>query len=230
MSEDNRQESEQSASAGAQDDSVAGASGEEASGEGAANFRREAEPGKGADAQTEPGSGEQDGGQITLEQALEKLARTEQALIAQQDEVLRTRAEMQNLRRRTEMDIEKAHKFGQERLVSELLSVIDNLERALQAVTDKDDETVRPLYEGVELTLKGFLGVLEKFSVAQIDPQGHPFDPQVHEAMTMQENPDVEPNTVIAVMQKGYTLHGRVIRPARVVVSRASSSGISEKA
>jgi molecular chaperone GrpE len=212
MSEDNRQESERSASAEAQDKEETRS--QDFSGGGEA----------------EPGSGEQNGGQVTLEQALEKLARTEQALVAQQDEVLRTRAEMQNLRRRTEMDIEKAHKFGQERLVNELLSVIDNLERALQAVTDKDDQAVRPLYEGVELTLKGFLGALEKFSVAQLDPHGQAFDPLVHEAMTTQENPDVEPNTVIAVMQKGYTLHGRVIRPARVVVSRASSSGISEQA
>jgi len=212
MSEDNRQESERSASAEAQDKEETRS--QDFSGGGEA----------------EPGSGEQNGGQVTLEQALEKLARTEQALVAQQDEVLRTRAEMQNLRRRTEMDVEKAHKFGQERLVNELLSVIDNLERALQAVTDKDDQAVRPLYEGVELTLKGFLGALEKFSVAQLDPHGQAFDPLVHEAMTTQENPDVEPNTVIAVMQKGYTLHGRVIRPARVVVSRASSSGISEQA
>jgi len=169
-------------------------------------------------------------GQMTLEQALEKLARTEQALVSQQDEVLRTRAEMQNLRRRTEMDIEKAHKFGQERLVNELLTVIDNLERALQAVPDQNNETVRPLCEGVELTLKSFLGVLEKFNVEQLDPQGAPFDPQVHEAITMQDNPDVEPNTVIAVMQKGYTLHGRVIRPARVVVSREPSGGSNKNA
>lgn len=170
------------------------------------------------------------GGPMTLEQALEKLARTEQALVAQQDEVLRTRAEMQNLRRRADMDVEKAHKFGQERLINELLTVIDNLERALHAVPDRENESVRPLYEGVELTLKSFLGVLEKFDVAQLDPHGVPFDPQVHEAMTMQENPDVEPNTVIAVMQKGYTLHGRVIRPARVVVSRAPGGGINEQA
>lgn len=175
------------------------------------------------------GDGEPDG-PMTLEQALEKLARTEQALVAQQDEVLRTRAEMQNLRRRADMDVEKAHKFGQERLINELLTVIDNLERALHAVPDRENATVRPLYEGVELTLKSFLGVLEKFDVAQLDPHGVPFDPQVHEAMTMQENPDVEPNTVIAVMQKGYTLHGRVIRPARVVVSRAPGGGINEQA
>ena len=162
-----------------------------------------------------------DGAEVTLEQALEKLARTEQLVVTQQDEVLRVRAEMQNLRRRTEQDIEKAHKFALERFAAELLSVIDNLERALEAAGDRELDAVRPICEGIELTLKGFLDVLNKFNIEQLDPQGAPFDPQLHEAMAMQPSPDVAPNTVLVVMQKGYTLNGRVIRPARVMVSRS---------
>src|SRR5690554_116634 len=135
---------------------------------------------------------------------------------------------MQNLRRRTEQDIEKAHKFGQERMTSELLTVIDNLERALQVSVDADNEAVKALQEGVELTLKSFVDCFRKFSIEQVDPLGEPFDPQLHQAMGMQENPDVEPNTVIAVMQKGYTLHGRVVRPAMVMVSKAPSARIDE--
>jgi molecular chaperone GrpE len=164
---------------------------------------------------------EENSGELSLAEALEKLARAEQLVVTQQDEVLRVRAEMQNLRRRTEKDVEKAHKFALERFATELLSVIDNLERALEAVGDREQPAVKPICEGIELTLKGFMDVLRKFNIEQIDPQGVPFDPQQHEAMTTQPNPDVEANTVLAVMQKGYSLHGRVIRPARVVVSRS---------
>lgn len=161
-------------------------------------------------------------GNDPLHEALTKLARAESLILQQKDEVLRVQAEMQNLRRRTEQDVEKAHKFGQERMTSELLVVIDNLERALQVSIDADNAAVKALQEGVELTLKSFLDCFGRFGVEQIDPQGEPFDPQLHQAMAMQENADVEPNTVIAVMQKGYTLHGRVVRPAMVMVSKTS--------
>jgi len=156
-----------------------------------------------------------------LHDALTKLARAESLILQQKDEVLRVQAEMQNLRRRTEQDIEKAHKFGQERMTSELLAVIDNLERALQVSIDADNDAVKGLQEGVELTLKSLLDCLHKFGVEQIDPLGEPFDPQLHQAMAVQESPDAEPNSVIAVMQKGYSLHGRVLRPAMVMVSKA---------
>jgi molecular chaperone GrpE len=144
--------------------------------------------------------------------------------------VLRVQAEMQNLRRRTEQDVEKAHKFGQEKLSAELLAVMDNLERALQVAVDRENESVKSLLTGVELTLKSFADCFRKFGIEQVDPLGEPFDPQVHQAMAMQENPKVDPNTVIGVMQKGYTLHGRVLRPAMVMVSRAPTAGIDEKA
>ena len=144
------------------------------------------------------------------------------ALSEQQDSVLRAQAEVQNMRRRCEQDVEKAHKFALERFSSDLLPVMDNLERALQAVPDAKDESVSGLYEGVELTLKGFLETLTKHSLEQLDPEGEPFDPQQHEAMSMVENDQVEPNTVLTVVQKGYVLNGRVIRPAMVMVSKAA--------
>jgi molecular chaperone GrpE len=144
------------------------------------------------------------------------------ALAEQQDSVLRAQAEVQNMRRRCEQDVERAHKFALEKFSSDLLPVMDNLERALQAVPDAEAESVSALYEGVELTLKGFLETLTKHSLEQLDPEGEPFDPQQHEAMSMVENDDVEPNTVLTVVQKGYVLNGRVIRPAMVMVSKAA--------
>ena len=174
------------------------------------------------------GSGQADNNAATdlnLEQALLKLAEAEQRADQARDDLLRVQAEMQNLRRRTQQDVEKAHKFGQEKFSAELLSVIDNLERALAAASAHEDETVKAIYEGVDLTLKSFMDCFSKFHIETVDPMGEPFDPSLHQAMSIQENPDVEPNTVIAVMQKGYTLHGRVLRPAMVMVSKASGGG-----
>lgn len=176
--------------------------------------------------ETEPGHEDpsaaplDDDPEMGLARALERLQQTEMVIRRHQDDVLRVQAEMQNLRRRTEQDVEKAHKFGQERLVAELLPVVDNLERALAAVTDLDKAGTRALYDGVDLTLKSFLESLRKFNVEAIDPLGEPFDPLRHQAILIVEKPDLEPNTVTAVMQKGYTLHGRVIRPAMVMVSK----------
>lgn len=162
--------------------------------------------------------------ELSLAQALEKLADAEAATARAKDDLLRVQAEMQNLRRRTEQDVEKAHKYGQERFSTELLSVLDNLERALAAASDSEDESVKAIREGVDLTLKSFIDCFNKFNIEAVDPLGEPFDPDLHQAMSIQENADVEPNTVIAVMQKGYTLHGRVIRPAMVMVSKAAGS------
>ena len=136
------------------------------------------------------------------------------------DDLLRVQAEMQNLLRRTEKDIEKAHKYGQEKLSIELLAVMDNLERAQEAASNSEDEAIKAIREGVDLTVKGFADCFKKFNIETVDPLGEPFDPQLHQAMSMQENTESEPNTVIAVMQKGYTLHGRVLRPAMVMVSK----------
>jgi len=138
------------------------------------------------------------------------------------DQVLRAQAEVQNTRRRAEQDVERARKYALERFCSELLPVVDNLERALESASG-DDEQLRPIAEGVELTLKSFLNALGKFNIEPVDPAGEPFDPQYHQAMSSVENPDVEPNTVVAVMQKGYTLNGRLVRPAMVMVSKAAA-------
>jgi molecular chaperone GrpE len=137
------------------------------------------------------------------------------------DMALRAQAEAQNTKRRADQEVEKARKYALERFAGELLPVVDNLERALDAA-GSDNEAVRPIAEGVELTLKSFFEALRKFNIEAIDPAGEPFDPNLHQAMSMVENPDVEPNSVIAVMQKGYTLNGRLIRPAMVMVSKAA--------
>lgn len=161
-----------------------------------------------------------DAADMDLTTALEKMQAAEQEASRARDDLLRVQAEMQNLRRRTEQDVEKAHKYGQEKFASELLLIIDNLERALDAARDHDDERVKAIYDGVNLTLKSFTDLFSKFSIEPIDPLGEPFDPQLHQAMSTQENAEVEPNTVTAVMQKGYKLHGRVLRPAMVMVSK----------
>ena len=134
------------------------------------------------------------------------------------EDVLRAQADTQNVRRRAEADVEKAHKFSTEKFARELLDVVDNLERAVASAPD--DEVVKPLLEGVEMTQKTFLSTLAKFKVEVVDPEGHPFDPDLHQAISMVEAPDAEPNTVLNVVQKGYTNHGRLLRPAMVVVSK----------
>ena len=120
-----------------------------------------------------------------------------------------------------EADVEKAHKFSTEKFARELLEVVDNLERAIAA--SPEDEAVKPLLEGVEMTQKTFMSTLAKFKVEVVDPEGHPFDPDLHQAISMVEAPDAEPNTVLNVVQKGYTNHGRLLRPAMVVVSKPSA-------
>jgi molecular chaperone GrpE len=149
------------------------------------------------------------------------VARLEEELTVARDAVLRAQADAQNVTRRAAQDVEKARKFALERFCGELLPVVDNLERALET-TAGDNEIVRPIAEGVQLTLKSFQDALKKFQIEAVDPVGEPFDPQLHQAMSLVENKDVEPNTVIAVMQKGYTLNGRLVRPAMVMVSKSS--------
>jgi molecular chaperone GrpE len=139
-------------------------------------------------------------------------------IIDLKEQVLRAHAETQNTRRRSEQDVEKAHKFGQEKLARELLAVIDNLERAITSAPDNEDDT---LLEGVKMTLQGLISTLDKFMIKAINPKiGEAFNPEHHQAMSMQADNDAEPNTLLAVMQKGYTLHGRLLRPAMVVVSK----------
>jgi molecular chaperone GrpE len=149
-----------------------------------------------------------------------EIERLKDELQSAKEQGLRAMAEAQNIRRRAEQDVEKAHKFGLEKFASALLPVADNLERSLEAAANNSDLAV--LLEGVELTLKTLQGAFEKQQLLAVNPVGEPFDPQLHQAMTAVPNPDAEPNTVLNVFQKGYTLHGRLVRPAMVVVSKAA--------
>ncbi|MEG0007427.1 nucleotide exchange factor GrpE [Aeromonas lusitana] len=163
--------------------------------------------------------------EVTAEQAriaeLEaQLEAAQQAAADERERAVRAVAEMENLRRRAAQDVEKAHKFALEKFAAELLPVLDNLERAIE-LADKENEALKPMIEGVELTLKSMQGGVAKFGLVALDPQNQPFDPNAHQAMSMIENAELAPNTVIAVMQKGYELNGRVIRPAMVMVSKA---------
>ena len=155
------------------------------------------------------------------QQAVNEVEELQQKLSTLGEQLLREQAEMQNVRRRAQRDVESAHKFALEKFATELLSVVDNLERAIGAI-DAEDESQKAVAEGLELTLKTFMDVLLKHSVEPIDPEGQPFDAELHQAVSMVPNAEVEPNTVINVFQKGYTLSGRLIRPAMVVVSTSA--------
>ncbi|HHA1694831.1 TPA: nucleotide exchange factor GrpE [Enterobacter hormaechei subsp. xiangfangensis] len=156
----------------------------------------------------------------------EKIANLEAQLVEAQnrerDGVLRIKAEMENLRRRTELDVEKAHKFALEKFVNELLPVIDSLDRALE-VADKASPDNAAMIEGIELTLKSMLDVVRKFGVEVIADTDVPLDPNVHQAIAMVESEDVAAGNVLGVMQKGYTLNGRTIRAAMVTVAKAKA-------
>ena len=158
-----------------------------------------------------------------------KLAEAEAKAQENWDQLLRTKAEMDNLRRRTERELENAHKYALERFAQELLAVRDSLEMGLNAA-QTDNADVAKLVEGTDLTLKMLVALMDKFAIKEIDPLDEAFDPEQHQAMSMLEAPDKAPNTVINVMQKGYSLNERLIRPAMVVVSKASdNAAVDEK-
>ena len=158
----------------------------------------------------------------TLEEvtANDELAKALEEVAQYKEAALRAHADAQNVRRRAEQDVEKAHKFGLEKFAKSVVNVADNLERALASAPDTGEED--PVREGVELTLKDLLETLARFEVKVVDPHGEPFNPELHQAMTMVPNPELEPNTVMDVVQKGYTINGRLLRPAMVVVSSAA--------
>lgn len=147
----------------------------------------------------------------------EKLTLAEQKAHDSWEKSVRAMAELDNVRRRMEREVANAHKYGAEKIISTLLPIVDSLEQALQLAEKSDDPA---MHEGLELTMKLFIDALQKCDVTQLDPMGEVFDPQQHEAMAMQAVPGAEPNTVVAVFQKGYKLNDRVIRPARVVVAK----------
>ncbi|MFT6901193.1 MAG: molecular chaperone GrpE [Colwellia sp.] len=149
------------------------------------------------------------------------LSSAQTTIADQKDSVVRAKAEVDNIRRRSAQDVDKARKFALEKFAAEMLVSVDNLERALENI-DKEDDSNTAIIEGLELTHQGLIASLEKFGVKGVDPQNEPFNPELHQAMSMQEVPGVAPNTVIAVMQKGYELNGRLIRPAMVMVSKSA--------
>ena len=160
--------------------------------------------------------------EISIEALQKQLAQAEKKASENWDKVLRIQAEMDNLKRRTQKDLDSAHKYGLEKFAKELLNVIDSLELGIQAATSDDPEVLK-LKEGSELTIKQFETVFAKFNIEAIDPIGQPFNPEFHQAMSMQPAEDAEPNSVINVFQKGYVLNGRLIRPAMVVVAQAAA-------
>ena len=153
--------------------------------------------------------------------AVDSLSKLEVQLEEMRDQVLRHQAEVQNVKRRAEQDVEKARKYALERFCNELLPIVDSLEMAILSASPNQEDS-ESILKGVKLTLKMFVDTLAKFNLEQIDPEGEPFDPKSHQAVSMVENNEVEPNTVLSVMQRGYVLSGRLIRPAMVVVSKAS--------
>jgi molecular chaperone GrpE len=176
-------------------------------------------------------NGEQDGKDEIAEESTNSEAEVEapatdaedpmEALQAKADEnrnnYLRAAAELENVRKRAARDVENARKFALERFGADLLDVRDSLELGLKVEGEADAEHLRA---GSEATLKLLTRTMERFGVEEVDPQGEPFDPELHEAMTMQPSADVEPGSVLTVFQKGYTLNGRLLRPARVVVAQ----------
>jgi len=133
---------------------------------------------------------------------------------------LRTQAEMENIKRRAQRDLENAHKFGIKKLVEELVPVFDGLEQGLQIELDETDETLKQMHTGLQLTYNILLDTLNKYGIEQLSPEGQAFNPEHHEAISMVEAEGVAPNTVITVFQKGYILNGRLLRPARVIVAK----------
>jgi molecular chaperone GrpE len=153
----------------------------------------------------------------TLEQALEQIT-------ALKDQALRAQAETENVRRRAARDVENAHKYALEKFVVDLLPVLDSLEKAVESSSEPDAgaPSTDAMAEGVALSLKLFAATCERAGISEVDPHGEPFDPQLHEAIAMVPNPDAQPNSVMEVMQKGYTLNGRLVRAAKVVVVKAA--------
>jgi len=178
---------------------------------------------------SEPSNGEQE---LSFEQQVEALK--EQLESAQKqadnhkDAALRAKAEADNIRRRAEREVSNASKFALERFAKEILAVVDSLEKALEQPAEGDEQ--KAMHQGIELTYKLLIDTLTRFSIEQISPLGESFDPGLHEAMVMQESDEHEPNSVMMVVQKGYQLNGRLIRPARVIVAKGKANKIDETA
>lgn len=158
---------------------------------------------------------------LSPEELIDRLDQAEKKATENWDQLLRTKAEMDNIRRRTQKDLENAHKYALEKFIAELLAVKDSLELGVNAA-QQENVTVDSLREGSEMTLSMLASVFEKFNVVELNPEGEKFNPDHHQAMSIQPTAEMEPNTVMAVMQKGYLLNDRLVRPAMVMVSKAA--------
>ena len=171
-------------------------------------------------AELEESAAETESGENSLEQQLEEAqAKADDNL----DQLMRTKAEMENIRRRSEKDVANARKYALEKFAQELLPVIDSMEMGVAAAMDENADVAK-LREGTEMTLKMFESAIEKFGIKGVHPKGESFNPEHHQAMTMIDSQEHEPNMIIDVMQKGYLLNERLVRPAMVVVSSTNSS------
>lgn len=156
--------------------------------------------------------------QVSHESLQQQLTIAEQKAQDNLDKFMRAQAEMDNLRRRTEKDINNAYKYAQDKLLNALLPIVDSLERAIDA--SQNEATNKAMLEGLELTMKLFIDTLDKQGVKQLNPRGEVFDPNFHQAISMQETQEVDAGCVLNVIQKGYKLHDRILRPALVVVAK----------
>ena len=154
----------------------------------------------------------------------EEFEKVHAELERQKDLTLRAEAELQNVLKRTAREVENAHKYGLERFIQNLLPVVDSLEKAAEASAPDQSEPSDTAIEGINLCCKLLLDVLEKEGIKAIDPLGEPFDPSEHQAMSMVENPDMEPNSIAAVVQKGWKLNERLVRPAMVMVVKVNET------
>jgi len=159
--------------------------------------------------------------ELSHEELIQKLNEVEQKSNEYWERLLRMQAESENSARRTERDVANAHKYALEKFVGDLLPIIDSLELSSTKLTDEMQKAAQPVIDGVELTLKMFNNTLERFGVQQVNPVGEVFNPETQQAISMQEDPNVKPGTVISVLQKGYTLNNRLVRPALVVVAKS---------
>ena len=185
-----------------------------------------------AETTNEESEAKEQAGTLTLEEQIAELTdaleKAETNANSNKDAALRSKAETENIRRRAEKEVSNASKFALERFAKEILDVVDSLEKALEIPAD--DEARKSMREGIELTYKLMVDTLKKFSIEQISPLGENFDPAFHEAMVMQESEEHDPNSVMMVIQPGYQLNGRLIRPARVIVAKGKTPAIDENA
>ena len=152
---------------------------------------------------------------------VQQLNEAEQKANLHLERLMRLQAETENAKRRTERDIESAHKFALEKFATALLPIVDSLELCSASVPPGMREAAQSVIDGVDLTLKMFYSAMEKFGLEQVNPVGQPFNPELEQAISVQHDPDAKPGHVISVLQKGYTLNGRLLRPALVVVAKA---------